>query len=168
MAESDLHHRLKQRAVKWLIARGCFAACDEVDLSPGRGRLFDAGGFRRAGKERHILGVEVKVSRADFAKEIRHTKNARGKLASYQAHEAYQAGFPHYCYLLCPENLVQPGEIPADWGLLYWVDDKTPLQSVKRAKRNNRASADVYVPALEAMVGQLSWRARGGTTNGAD
>ena len=73
----------------------------------------------------NITGFEIKVSRQDWVKELKHPEKAE-PIAQYC----------HYWYLVCgDENIVQFGELPANWGLMV-PHTKGTLKIVKEAPLN--------------------------------
>ena len=75
-------------------------------------------------KSRKKVAYEVKVSRADFAHELKDPRKRR--FAETVADE---------CYFAMPSGLVQNDEIPEGWGLM--VLHKNGLKILKRARQRN-------------------------------
>jgi len=57
--------------------------------------------------------IEIKVSRSDFLKD---------KSKPFRINP--EKGVGEYRYYLCPEGLVKEDELPANWGLLYFKENK--------------------------------------------
>ena len=64
----------------------------------------------------HLIGVEIKVSRSDWLKELRSPE----KSTSIQ----------NYCrhwYVATPPGIVEPGTLPTTWGLIEVSDKRTKI-----------------------------------------
>lgn len=102
----------------------------------------DVIGWRTAGHQDGSVVLEIKVTRADFL--------ADGRKEHRQDPER---GVGKWRYYLCPEGLIQPGELPPRWGLLWsygrsirvLVGAATALSSCDGASKWER-----YAQALEA------------------
>lgn len=99
----------------------------EVADSTGAGtrRFADAIAFGLWPSHGHkIEGVEIKVSRSDFLRELKdHTK--------------CEALF-RYCnhwWLACPKGMVTPDELPSTWGLLEYEPTTATLRQKVRAPK---------------------------------
>lgn len=68
--------------------------------------------------------IEVKISRGDFLKDKKKSFRLDSKL-----------GVGNFRYYICPSGLIDPRELPEDWGLLY-IDDKGKIKIEK--KSNNQ------------------------------
>jgi len=129
MAESEQHKELKQRAVWYLWDKGCWVARAEVDC--GYYGRYDAWGIK---SNRETIGIEVKVSRADFRnnrqKEIRlHlavNENNRGDINSWIP--------ANLNYIMCPKGMLQVEEIDENYGLLWYDLEKKRIQNKKQPK----------------------------------
>jgi len=87
-----------------------------------------------------IIGFEVKVSRTDWIKELKHPEKADA-IAKYC----------HQWYLVVgDENIVQFGELPTTWGLMV-PHTKKSLKIVKPAVRNEKPKS-VDMPFLCAVL----------------
>ena len=111
MAESELHKTIKNKAVDYLMNKGYRVARHEVrDDYYG---IIDAWGIRP--REIYTMGIEVKVSRADWlaAKhKDRKTEEIRTNgLAWSGTNEIYYA---------CPAGLIQVHEVSESVGLLWY------------------------------------------------
>lgn len=148
MAAPSAHRELCALAARWLKrpnsagGPGCQVALTEGWAGWG-GEIPDAIGFRSAGYLDGSIVVEVKTSRADFLADLR--KPHRAKAAR---------GLGRWRYYLCPAELIQPGELPARWGLL-WASPRgviTPMTGPALALRrtDGRWSQTAYAAALEA------------------
>ncbi|MCS4309472.1 hypothetical protein M2404_003844 [Rheinheimera pacifica] len=107
-----MHDFLVKRAVRWLQSPlskggpGCHTAISEAKTG-FNGEIADAIGFRACGTfaSGSVL-VEVKVSRADFLAD------------KYKPHRQ-SGGVGNWRYYLCPEGVINVGDIPPGWGLLW-------------------------------------------------
>lgn len=110
------HADLCAIAVKWLKrpnsanGHGCEVAVSEC-RSGWTGEIPDAIGFRAEYGQVTSVMVEVKVSRSDFLADRKKPFRLEGM------------GVGTYRYYLCPEGLIQPEEVPAQWGLV-WVNSR--------------------------------------------
>ncbi|WP_339885642.1 adenylosuccinate synthase [Vreelandella maris] len=111
------HADLCTIAVKWLKrpnsnnGHGCHVAVSEV-RSGWVGEVPDAIGFRQSGyaPSDGSIVVEVKVSRSDF-------------LADKKKPHRIEGGLGNWRYFMCPEEMIEPDELPEGWGLL-WVNKR--------------------------------------------
>lgn len=118
------HKSLTEIALKWLKrpasagGHGCQFAMSEV-VSGWSGEIPDAIGFRTDHLGCSSVVVEVKVGRADFL---------RDKKKRHRQEDADALG--HYRYYLCPEGLINLGDIPHKWGLL-WVNKRGHIKAIR-------------------------------------
>lgn len=83
-----------------------------------------------------IEGVEIKVSRSDFLRELKdHSK----------AEAVYR--YCNHWWLACPKGMVSPGELPPTWGLLELVGDSLRVK-VKAPTLTPVAPAIGFVAAM--------------------
>jgi len=80
------------------------------------------------------IAYEIKVSRADFARELEKPK--KREFAERVANE---------CYFAMPVGLVKPDEIPEGWGLIEAVKNGTRIK--KRAKQRKVADPPLHFAA---------------------
>lgn len=66
--------------------------------------------------------IEVKTSHTDFLADQKKFS---------RTHTGYAMG--DFRYYLCPEGIIKPEELPADWGLLYYCNGK--IRKVVQAKQ---------------------------------
>lgn len=103
--------------------------------------MFEVGNTTGAGVSRHadavamnlwpsrgllIEGIEVKVSRSDWLREIKNPEKAEA--------------IAQYCdkwWIVAPEGIVQTQEIPALWGYMS-VNDKGAIRVVKQAPQKSK------------------------------
>ena len=113
-----------------------YATLEEVRNATGRAKRRQSGGPRYAdmiamalwpslGLE--IIGFEVKITRADWLKEISDEKKA---VAVQQFCDRWYLVVPHKNH----EKTVRPGELPATWGMLT-VDDAGTVREIVAAPK---------------------------------
>ncbi len=113
---ADLTHAdLCDIAARWLKkplsghGHGCQIAFTETRTGYLAGESPDAIGFR-VSTHRYGGGstvVECKISRADFLHD------------SKKPHRYEGCGMGRFRYYLCPEDMIEPQELPTGWGLVY-------------------------------------------------
>lgn len=112
------HAELCQIARRWLLyphskgGHGCQIAFVEPRIGFLSGEIPDAIGFRAATDADGSVVVECKASRSDF-------------LADCRKSHRQCVGMGRWRYFLCPENMINPGELPPGWGLLVVGRRKT-------------------------------------------
>lgn len=112
MAKQWTHAELCKKAVSWLKrpysagGTGCPNAFSEVNSGSNGGEIVDAIGLKTA-EGTETITIEVKVSRADFLAD---------KKKPFRVYP--ECGMGNFRYYLCPEGLVNEGELPERWGLL--------------------------------------------------
>lgn len=155
------HKALVKVAVDWLRrSPRCGVILWEASTTGG-GEEPDAIGWRMNGIISHL--VEVKVSRADFLAD-------RDKMFR----RVPSIGVGRYRWMLVPDQLVRPDEVPEGWGLVYHVghtgrtrvmrkaDEQTEynhhheLQLLYNGLRRHRAN----VAAINAFIAGM-WPLRG-------
>lgn len=108
----ETHAQLVENARKWLRRNGCKVVLAEfVTLN---GETPDALGWK--GTWGDSLLVECKTSRADF---LRDRKKAFRRDPTM--------GVGSYRYFMCPPGLIDPAELPEQWGLIYATAKKAEL-----------------------------------------
>ena len=106
------HDLLVTRASKWLRnTANCGAVITETFAASSTGETPDAIGFRSSGVS--IL-IECKASRADFLADAKKPFRKRPEI-----------GMGLYRFYMCPEDMIDVGELPDKWGLLYMGMRKT-------------------------------------------
>lgn len=129
MAESELHKKLKGRAVEYLFNKGCWVAMPEVECNYYG--IYDAWGIKND-ENLMTYGIEVKVSRQDYRNnkcKERRLDDALTECGEVRLENWVPANLN---YILCPENMLQADEMPHRYGLLWFngerlVNKKTPL-----------------------------------------
>jgi hypothetical protein len=106
-----------------------------VELSNGTGamahRLIDFYAFNLYPSKRYLrIAYEIKVTRADFARE----------LADPMKREPAEA-LADECYFATPKGLIRPDEVPEGWGLIEIVANG--LRVSKRAQQRNVSAMPV-------------------------
>lgn len=104
----------------------------------GNGRVFaDAVAFGLWPSHGHAVeGVEIKVSRSDFLSEMKRPDKSGPVF--------------RYCdrwWLACPKGMVEPGELPATWGLLELCGE-TLRTRVKAPKLEPETMPRTFVASL--------------------
>jgi len=99
-------------------------------------------------KHRWIRGFEIKISKADFDRDMKWTQYSR---------------FCSSVSIVCPEGLIDPSEIEKPFGLL-WLMKEGFLQWKKRPKniqkRNSLSWLWTYVEVLEFELPRLNAEAQ--------
>ncbi len=121
--ESELHKKLKERAVKYLWNKGYWMA--DTEIESGYCGRYDAWGMTI---HTQTMGIEVKVSRSDW----RNNRYKEAKLEQKDSMSIYSWGGAEQNYILCPEDLIKPEEVHHQWGLLWWNGNR--LVNKKKAK----------------------------------
>ncbi|MDF2916606.1 MAG: hypothetical protein K0S70_823 [Microbacterium sp.] len=117
----ELLARLQRHYIKpgELMAGGIFMP--EVTLGSRRADALYVGFFQSRG--RHLVGHEIKVSRADWLHELDQPEKA----------EAWEPNC-HAWYVVAPDaSIVRPEELPEGWGLMILGRSKTRMEIVVKA-----------------------------------
>lgn len=120
------HSTLCEVAARWLkrphsqAGPGCKIAVTEPRSGHSGGESPDAIGWRRAGSFDGTYLVEVKVSRSDFQAD-------KAKLHRMPSAEDFALG--NVRFYLCPEDVIQVDDLPAQWGLL-WATRRGHIRSL--------------------------------------
>ena len=97
------HSELVKRGEKWLYNHGCDVVLTE--LSTTANEIPDVIGWNTGGSSTYI---ECKVTRSDFLADKRKSPRRVPEM---------QMG--NLRYYLCPKNIIQPQDLPVNWGLLW-------------------------------------------------
>jgi len=126
MSEGEIHHQLKILGMHWLKTKGQDAIGIEIKYR-NMYSIADIASVNLKRKEVRI--IECKASKQDFKRDK--------KLLSYN--NSYYSHC-HYFYIMCPENIILPSDIPSKYGLL-WVDKydniivkQKPIKNTSRLK----------------------------------
>jgi len=129
---TNTHTKLVEMGAKWLRKHSynvtipnCPIIATETSTANSSGEIPDVIGFCYWTS---VL-IEVKTSRSDYL---------RDKKKNFRINP--QDGMGEYRYYLCPEDLIQPDELPENWGLLYYIDNpksKVKLITVAKKQTNN-------------------------------
>ena len=103
MAASAEHDKLVSMTARWFNRQGFAVVATEL-ASYGNREQPDVYACRQSCSAM----AEIKVSRADFFADAKKPERAQG-------------GLGHYRFYVCPEGMIQPGELPQGWGLLYAI-----------------------------------------------
>ncbi len=105
--------------------------------------VFDAVGLDF--KRRQVRIVEAKTSRSDFLQD------------EYIHGEPGYTSVAHQCWLVCPDGLIDPQELPAGWGLLYFCENVTEVTYVDGNRRRRRRVRSEEAKAARAELAE-TWR----------
>ena len=110
MTESILHKELKTKAVNYLWNKGYRIV--KAEANAGYYGIYDVWGMNN---RMSAIGIEVKVSRADWRNNKTKEKKSLDPYCYVSAEENY---------ILCPEGLIQKEEIHSRWGLLWFKNGR--------------------------------------------
>ena len=117
MSESKLHKELKCLALRWMKSKVTDLVCPEVDFYNIR-CVADVVGINFKRKE--IRVIEVKVTKKDLLRDKK----------LFDINKTY-FNHCHYCYIMCPKNVIELSDLPYGYGLL-WVDELVNIDVVKK------------------------------------
>lgn len=92
-----------------------------------------------------LWGVEIKVSRADWLRELRHPEKAEEFLP-----------YCHRWYVVAPADVIHPGELPPTWG--HMAPARSGLRVVTTAPALTPRAADVGLLASIARSAADGWK----------
>ena len=131
--ESDLHKKLKQKAVEYLLNKSYYIS--DTEISCGYYGIYDAWGIN---SKHDTIGIECKVSKADFKnnrfkearldwgiEEVKFKNN--GVVCDVLVQEAVSAVDivpANQNYILCPAGLLFPSDIHPKYGLLWFNGER--------------------------------------------
>lgn len=119
---------IQQSVCKYIALKGHEAICENF----GYNWEMDVASLSKSGM---LHEYEVKISRSDFlADKIRK----QTKFDHYEIRN--ERTCPNYFFYVCPENLIQPKEIPVWAGLYYYSDGE--IRMIKNAKRLHKCPVD--------------------------
>ena len=114
--KSILHSELQVKALHYLRDKGYWIKAIEMPTSVG---IIDAWGISNSSTPNYeTAAIEVKVSRNDY------------KSRSQKYKEFSAENIANYCYLLCPEGMIDGNDSP-NWGIL-WYSEKTGRLRLRR------------------------------------
>lgn len=135
MTPPDLHSQLIDLSAKWLAAKHAVVI---TDMSHGLGETADAIGWTSG----FSTLVECKASRADFLND-RHKPWRRDP----------SRGMGTYRYYATPAGLLDPDELPENWGLLELKCGRLKvIVKAQHLKRCGRAETSRLVSALRRVA----------------
>lgn len=108
MVASNEHRALVELGAKWLGKQGFGVVATEIQALRSREQP-DVIGFRA----NCSAVIEVKVSRGDFRADARKPERT-----------GERPGLGVYRFYLSPPGVVEPGDLPAGWGLLHATQGK--------------------------------------------
>ena len=118
MSVSKLHLQLQYKALNYLQNKQYWIKAMEMPTPVG---IIDVWGISNANNY-ETSAIEVKVSRSDYRSQSQKYK------------EFSSENIANYCYLLCPEGLIQEHESP-NWGILWYYEKSNRLRLVKKPTR---------------------------------
>lgn len=132
---TDLHTQLIDLAAKWLAVKHSVVI---TDMSHGMGETADAIGWTSG----FSTLVECKAARSDFLTD---------KLKPWRRDPSH--GMGTYRYYAAPAGLIDPAELPENWGLLELRRGKLKvIVKAKHLKRWARAETSLLVSALRRVA----------------
>jgi hypothetical protein len=108
--KSELHSKLQDKAMDYLLAKSYWVRGLEMPTKVG---IIDVWGLSRA-CDFATAAIEVKVSKNDY----------RSRSQKYKEGNTDMGDIANSCYVLCPAGLIQPEEVRANWGLLWYEEGK--------------------------------------------
>lgn len=85
--------------------------------------LMVMGEWPSTGNELH--GFEIKISRSDWLNEVKNPRK----------NESVKSYCDRWWLVIADENMVKPGELPDDWGMMVWQGKGKRLKVVKKAPK---------------------------------
>ena len=137
------HKELVEVAARWLRARSVAVV---TELASGGHEEPDAIGWHG----RSSIVLECKVSRRDFS-------------ADKKKWTRYYGGMGSQRYFLAPPGLVDPKELPMDWGLLEYADGKV-WQVVECKPRGERRQCTAEIALLLSTLRRIGQQAPKGVS----
>lgn len=141
MAEGAVHKHLKKVALHFLKSKVTDLVANEVEFN-NAWSVADAVGLNL--KRREVRVVEVKATKGDFTRD----KKLFGDKTSYFYHA-------HYSYIMCPREIIQPGDLPHGYGLL-WVDEHDNIEMIKKPIKNTARLKTLFDTTLKRTARSLT------------
>lgn len=141
MAEGLVHKELKQVALFYLKKQVVDIVANEVKFHNIR-CIADAVGINLKRKEIRI--IEAKATREDYFRDVK----LFDEKTTYFKHA-------HYVYIMTPENLIEPHELPPGYGLL-WVNQDKEVSVAKKPTKNKETLKTRFETTLKRTVRRLS------------
>lgn len=141
MAEGEVHKHLKRVALFWLKSKVTDLIATEVEFANSYS-VADAVGLNL--KRREVRVIEVKATKGDFTRDTK----LFGDKTSYFYHA-------HYSYIMCPENVIKPEEVPYGYGLI-WVDENDVCNMVKNPIKNTARLKTLFDTTLKRTARSLT------------
>lgn len=141
MAEGEVHKHLKKIALHFLKSKVTDLIATEVEFN-NAWSVADAVGLNL--KRREVRVIEVKATKGDFTRDTK----LFGDKTSYFYHA-------HYSYIMCPENIIKPEEVPYGYGLI-WVDENDVCNIVKNPIKNTARLKTLFDTTLKRTARSLT------------
>ncbi|MNJ90018.1 hypothetical protein D3C87_76090 [compost metagenome] len=141
MAEGEIHKNLKKLALYFLKQKVTDLVANEVEFA-NAWSVADAVGLNL--KRREVRVIEVKATKGDFTRDTK----LFGDKTSYFYHA-------HYSYIMCPENVIKPEEVPYGYGLI-WVDENDVCIMVKNPIKNTARLKTLFDTTLKRTARSLT------------
>ncbi len=134
--KSDLHSKLQDRAMDYLLAKSYWISAVEM---PTLGGIIDVWGLSRA-LDYLTCAIEVKVSKSDH------------KSRSQKYKEWNSGAIANTNYILCPAGLIQPEEVNQHWGLLWYEEGKKLInkKQPKFLEQTDRQKLEALIHLLDS------------------
>lgn len=117
--KSNLHQKLQYKGREYLLNKGYWVRAMEMSTSVG---IIDVWGISNANNF-ETIAIEVKVSRNDY------------KSRSQKYKEFSARNIANYCYVLCPEFMVDKVNDSPKWGILWYSEKSDRLRLVREPER---------------------------------
>ena len=141
MGEGVLHKELKDIAMRWMKKQVTDIVCPEVEFKNIK-CIADVVGINFKRKEVRV--IEIKSTRSDFIRD----KKLFEEKTTYFYHS-------HYCYIMCPKNIINIDDIPYGYGLL-WVDEYENIIIIKRPIKNKQKLKTMFETTLKNTAKKLT------------
>ena len=137
MSESLEHKHLKKIAMIKLKYMGCYIIYPEAYCGFNFSGVMDAVGIKTNFKNISSIGIEVKISRADFFGSKQKYLAKRKELYKDDKDDL------NYKYFLTPKGLVKEEEVYNGWGLLEY--NGTQVRKIKEPEKNECDNKKVLI-----------------------
>src|SRR3990167_2970228 len=135
--KSELHSKLQDKAMDYLSAKTYWVRGLEMPTPVG---IIDVWGLSRSCGFA-TMAIEVKVSKNDYS----------SRSQKYKERNTNMGHIANSCYILCPAGLIQPEEVRANCGLLWYEEGKKLIN-----KKQPVIVDQTYKQKLETMIYFLS------------
>lgn len=118
--KSKLHEDLQYKGQNYLLDKSYWIT--NVEVNCGWYGIYDVWGMKSSVGNFETMGIEVKVSRADW-KNNKYKELRTEKRLTVVANRNY---------ILCPTGMIQKEEVHKEWGLLWFNGER--IRNVKKAE----------------------------------